>query len=271
MVSRAYQPTVRGDPHSMMLNAPEKDDLHKIVVINAKGGSGKTTLATNLASYFASIGPPPTLMDYDPQGYSMRWLERRADTWPKIHGIAAYEKILEGTPSFVKQVWPESRQVIVDLPAALPPEDIYDYTYDANSILIPVLPSAIDVHSASRFIADLLLNAQIDRRDRQLAVVANRTRQNTRSYRMLMRFLTSLKIPLIAELRDSQNYVHAAAEGLGVCELPAYRAKQDLASIDAIVDWLAQWRMRRLDAVATAGYEHLPGAEVLTPAAKLAR
>lgn len=252
----------------MMLNTPEPDDLHKIVIINAKGGSGKTTLATNLASYYASIGPSPTLLDFDPQGYSMRWLERRSKERPTIHGIAAYEQVLEGAPNSLLRAWPESRQLIADLPAALPPEDIYDYTYDANSILIPVLPSAIDVYSASRFIADLLLNAQIDRRDRQLAVVANRTRQNTRSYRMLMRFLTSLRIPLIARLRDSQNYVHAAAEGIGIRELPSYRAKQDIEELNSIVEWLDQWRMRKLDAAASSHFEHVPGAEILTPAAK---
>lgn len=250
-----------------MLNTPEPDGLHKIVVINAKGGSGKTTLATNLASCYASIGPPPTLMDFDPQGYGMRWLERRSEEQPKIHGVAAFEQVLDGAPSSMLRAWPESRQLIVDLPAAMPPEDIYDFTYDANSILIPVLPSPIDAYSASRFIADLLLNAQIDRRDRQLAVIANRTRQNTRSYRMLMRFLTSLRIPLIAQLRDSQNYIHAAAQGIGVCEMPAYRVKKDVEDMDSIIAWLGQWRMRKLDAAASTRYEHRPGAEVLTPAA----
>ena len=250
-----------------MLTSPESGGLHKIVVINAKGGSGKTTLATNLASYFSSLGPPPTLMDFDPQGYSVRWLDRRSAERPRIHGIAAFDEDIVSPRFADRRVWPESRQLIVDLPAAMPPEDIYDFSYDANSILIPVLPSAIDIYSASRFIAELLLNAQIDRRDRQLAVVANRIRQNTKSYRMLMRFLRSLRIPLIAELRDSQNFVHAAAQGIGICEMPAYRVKKDLEGLDAIVEWLDEWRMRKLDAAASSRYEHVPGAEVLTPAA----
>ena len=87
-----------------------------------------------------------------------------------------------------------------------------------NAYQIPILPSNINVNCASRFVAELLLVAQIDRRNRQLAVVANRTRQNTRSCQMLMRFLTSLRIPIIAVLRDSQNYVHAAGQGIGICE-----------------------------------------------------
>jgi chromosome partitioning protein len=254
-----------------MKTTPEPGTQHKIVVLNPKGGAGKTTLATNLASYYATTGPPPTLIDYDPMGYSMRWLDRRADERPPIRGIAAFE-----SPASVDEkpglgIWPESRQVIVDLPAAVRHDQIHDLTYDAGSILIPVLPSAIDTYSASRFIAELLLNVQIDRRDRQLAVVANRTRQNTRSYRMLMKFLTSLRIPMITELRDSQSYVQAAAAGIGVCEMPAHRVRKDIPAIEAIVRWLDQWRMRRLDAAASTRYEHVPGAEVLTPASIIRR
>ncbi|MDH3433889.1 MAG: hypothetical protein OEM60_08525, partial [Gammaproteobacteria bacterium] len=112
----------------------------------------------------------------------------------------------------------------------------------------------------------LMLVAQFDRRNRNLAIVANRTRKNTRSFRMLMRFLTSLDIPIIAQLRDSQNYVYAAACGIGIHEMPAHRVKQDIEQMDRIITWLDNWRMRRLDAVASARYEHVPRAEVLTPA-----
>ena len=240
-----------------MLHTPQLDGLHKIVILNAKGGSGKTTLATNIASHFAASGPPPTLIDFDPQGYSLRWLETRPNGRPTIHGIAGSD--VRVSP------WPESQQVIVDLPAAISPERVFDYCYDAHSILIPVLPSAIDAYSASRFIAELLLNAQIDRRDRQLAVIANRTRKNTRSYRMLMRFLTSLKIPLIAELRDSQNYVRAASEGLGVCELPEYRARQDRETLMPLFNWLDDWRVRRLGVTATTRDRPVSPLPILTP------
>ena len=83
---------------------------------------------------------------------------------------------------------------------------------------------------------------------------------------MLLRFLTSLQIPLIAVLRDSQNFVHAAGQGIGICEMPAYQAGRDTAELKLIMDWLDQWRMRRLDAASTTRFEHVPGAEVLTPA-----
>jgi len=249
-----------------MLIAPDRGNLHKIVVLNPKGGCGKTTLATNIAAYYAMRGPAPTLVDLDSQGFSMRWLDRRPDNRPKIHGSGAYQQSMQGRDTVHLQTRPETENLIIDLPAALQPDELQDVTYNAGSILVPVLPSAIDVSCASRFIAELLLVAQIDWRNRQLAVVANRTRQNTRSYQMLLRFLTSLRIPLIAVLRDSQSFVHAAGQGIGICEMPAYKAGKDIVQLKLIIDWLDQWRMRRLDAATSSQFEHVPGAHVLTPA-----
>jgi chromosome partitioning protein len=243
-----------------------RDNLHKIVILNPKGGCGKTTLATNLATYYATRGPAPALIDCDPRGFSTRWLHKRPANRAEIYGIPAHENTEQIAANLHKQIRPGTEHAIFDLPGGVDHNQLHGITYDANSILIPVMPSAIDVYAASRFIAELLLVAQFDPRDRQLAVVANRTRQNTKSYQMLMRFLTSLKIPIIAVLRDSQNYVHAAGQGIGIYEMPAYRVSKDIAQLDLIINWLDQWRMRRLDALASSQYEHVPGAAVLTPA-----
>ena len=249
-----------------MDHTANQDNLHKIVILNPKGGSGKTTLATNLASYFARRGPPPTLVDCDPLGYSMRWLENRSVQRPKIYGIAAHEHCTESGKGTELHAWPGSRQMIVDLPAAIPDNQLYYQTYDANSILIPITPSEIDIYSAARFIANLLLVAQFDRRNRNLAIVANRTRKNTISFRMLMRFLTSLEIPIIAQLRDSQIFVHAAAHGIGICEMPEYLVRNDVEQLESVVTWLDNWRMRKFDAVASESLQRTPENEVLTPA-----
>lgn len=213
-------------------------DLHKIVVINPKGGCGKSTLSTNVASSFALRGPPPTLVDCDPNGFSMRWLEKRAAKRPAIHGIEAYDISDEAAEPVSARVSPESKTVIFDLPAAITNSQLTRFTYLADSLLVPVMPSAVDVYSATRFIAELLLDRQLDRRDKKLAIVASRVRRNTRSYRMLKRFLTSLKIPVIAEFRDSQNFVAAMDEGIGVSELPAYRIRNDIEQLDALMSWL---------------------------------
>ena len=238
-----------------MFISPNRDDLHKIVILNPKGGCGKTTLATNLASCFALRGPPPTLIDNDPNGYTMRWLEKRSRNRCEIHGIATYKSTMHATRTWQLRIPNETSTVIIDTPAALTQPDIHELTYDANSILIPILPSAIDIRYATKFIAELLLVTQIDRRDRQLAVVANRTRQNTHSFTKLMRFLTSLKIPIIAVLRDSQNYVHAADMGMGIYEMPHHRVKRDVEQMDLIINWLDGLPMRKLEPEKLAPFE----------------
>jgi chromosome partitioning protein len=248
-----------------VLREPNRDNLHKIIVLNTKGGCGKTTLATNLASYYALRGPPPTIIDYDPHGFAMRWIDKRPLSQPPVRGIAAYEQTNYEAGHPELPIDPESTVVISDLPANIEPNDLYLHTHNADSILIPVLPSEIDIFSASRFIAELMLDVALDRRDRKLGIVANRVRTNTRSWQRLTRFLTSLEIPMIAALRDTQNYVYAAAQGVGIFELPAYQAKKDLEPMTAIIDWLDQWHMRRLDTTVAPGFEHVPGAEVLTP------
>jgi chromosome partitioning protein len=244
-----------------MNTSAHRDNLHKIVILNPKGGCGKTTLATNLASYFAKRGPPPTLVDCDPGGYSMRWINKRPADRPQIYGITDYEHCARSDRPL--RSWQGSNEQIVDLPAALSPEQLFHETYDANSVLIPVVPSEIDIYSAASFIADLLLVAQFDRRNRNLAIVANRTRHRTKSYKMLMRFLTSLKIPIVAQLRDSQNFVHAAANGIGICEMPAYKVRQDMEQVELLVDWLDRWRTRPLDALIAEEFKRVPDAEVV--------
>jgi len=251
--------TVRGN----MLITPNRQNLNTIVVVNPKGGCGKTTLVTNLASYYAARGPMPAVMDCDPQGSTMRWIEKRASGKAPIHGIAAYKKTVQGTRSWQLRVPLETTSLIVDSPAGLTHETLREITRDASSILVPVLPSAIDIHAASRCIADLLLVAKVDRRDRKLAVVANRTRQNTRSFEKLMRFLDSLGIPIIGVLRDSQCFVRAAEEGIGVCEMQQHRVRREIEQLDRVVAWLDDWRQRRRDTVVSQGPEQRPSHAVL--------
>jgi len=230
-----------------MLITPNRNNLNKIVVLNPKGGCGKTTLSTNLASYYANNGPIPTVMDCDPQGSTMAWIERRAVHLPPIHGIAGYKNSMNATRTL--QLPQETRRLIIDSPAALEGPEIHDLIYEASNILIPVMPSPIDIRAAAKFIAELLLVAQLDRGEIQVGIVANRTRKNTKSLHQLMRFLTSLKIPIIAMLRDTQNFVAAVEEGIGIYELPHYKAKRDIYQMARIVSWLDRWHAPRRDVV----------------------
>ncbi len=243
-----------------MLTTPRQDKLNRIVILNPKGGCGKSTLATNLAASYASRGTTPAVMDYDPQGSTMGWLDRRSADLPKIHGIAAYKNSMQATRSWQLRVPGETDTLLIDSPASVGHDELRELTRDSTSILVPVLPSLMDIHAASRCIADLLLVAKVDRRDRKLAVIANRTRKNTKSLAKLMRFLDSLGIPIIAVLRDSQNFVRSAEQGIGVCEMPRSRVKPDVVQIEKIVSWLDAWPQRRRESAATLSTNKAPSA-----------
>ena len=245
-----------------MSKAPYRDDLNRIVILNPKGGCGKTTLSTNLASFFALRGPSPTLIDCDPNGFINRWLERRPPGSSRINGIASDEFEFHAHRFRPFRTPRESGAIIIDTPAALDRREISGLTRNADCILIPVLPSSFDVQVTTSFIAQLLLLTDFDL---PIAVVANRTRQNTKSLAMLMRVLADLEIPTIAVLRNSQNYVHASAHGLGIYEMPHFRVKHDLAQMDRIIDWLDQQLLRTVESTLKARVNFLP--KFLAPSA----
>jgi chromosome partitioning protein len=214
--------------------------MQRIVVLNPKGGSGKTTIAINLASYLAANGHTPVLMDFDPQGSSLRWVKKRKPAQPQIHVIAAFEKDTRTTRAFQLRVPQIATHVIVDTPAALEARQLPEMTRDADKVLVPVLPSDIDIHTCSRCIRDLLLVAKIRREDDRIGVIANRVRRNTLTYQSLIRFLHTLGIPIVATIRDSQNYVRAAELGVGVHEMKSYVAHDDVEQWLPLVQWLAR-------------------------------
>jgi len=139
---------------------------------------------------------------------------------------------------------PEGTQkVVVDSPAAVEARALPELVRDAGKVIVPVLPSDIDIHAASRCIADLLLVAKIKRAENRIGVIANRVRKNTLMFQALMRFLEKLEIPIVATVRDSQNYVRAAEQGVGIHEMKPYTVKEDLAQWQSLLAWLEPERV----------------------------
>jgi chromosome partitioning protein len=216
-----------------LLELAGEKKLHKVVVLNPKGGSGKTTLAFSLAGYLASTGRQVGLLDMDRQGSSTHWLRNRPDSLPKIRAL----RPPAGNSGRV-EVPDDVDYVVIDAPAGLAGDQLIDYTCGAHAILVPVLPSDLDIHAASRLISQLLLKAQVSRRNGRLGIVANRVKERTVAYKQLLRFLDRLSINLVGVLRDSQNYTHAAANGRCIHEMAPSQVRRDTDQWQAITEWL---------------------------------
>ena len=201
------------------------------MVLNPKGGCGKSTIATNLASYFATQGKKVTLVDYDPQQSSLDWLERRPTNRAEITGAAGFKEGMKHVPR-------NSDVAIIDAPARSHGKELTNLLHHAETILIPVLPSTIDMQATGRFIAELMATPTVKSRKVKLAVLANRVRDNTLIFDELDEYLNTLKVPYVATLREAQNYIRAYTRGLGVFELPEYLAWPDHAEWGPLIDWL---------------------------------
>ena len=205
--------------------------MRHILVLNPKGGCGKSTIATNLASWYATRDRKVALADFDPQRSSMDWVEMRPADAPEVIGVPAYEEGLRAVPR-------NADVVIMDAPARSHGREITELVRRAETVLVPVLPSAIDMRAAASFIAELLEVGRVARQQAKIAVVANRIKENTLSFDELDGYLRKSGVPYVATLRDAQNYVRAYGRGLGVFELPQYLAWQDWEHWLPLTDWL---------------------------------
>lgn len=212
----------------------------RVLVANAKGGCGKTTMATNLASYFATQGEQTAIVDYDPQGSSIDWLSARDPHLAKINGVAAYKSHTpNSTRSYSLRVPSTTTRIVFDTPAGLSGHALSDMIQASDFIVIPVIPSAIDIRAATGFIRDVLLSRAYRTNSKAIAVVANRVKKNTLIYQKLERFLNSLNIPFITSLRDTQHYVRASEHGLGLADFE-HRDDKDKLEWQPMLDWIEE-------------------------------
>ena len=210
--------------------------MRSILVLNPKGGCGKTTLAVNIAGYYALRGKKVVLADCDPQGSSTDWLMERSTDRPPIHGIEAFSSgfhVPRGT-----------EYLIMDAKAATYGTPLADLVRRAQSLVIPILPSPLDMRAASRFIVELTRLRRILSRNVKLATVANRVREDTLVSYRLETYLEGLKLPngkrlpFLTVLRASQNYIRAADQGLTIFELAPSMTYYDMEQWVPLLRWL---------------------------------
>lgn len=220
--------------------------MHRILICNSKGGSGKSTIATNLAGYFAHSGFSTALMDYDPQGSAMKWASQRPKDKPLIHGVAAFKNRQDITRAWQLNLPSKADWVIMDAPAGVSGFRLADFVQRVDTVVIPVLPSPIDIHATTHFIKDLLLVGKARHFGTNIAVLANRVKENTRIYKQLRSFLASLEVPYVATFRESQDYIRAAEQGLSIHELVKPRATVSCDQWQPLVAWLQTLPQRRI-------------------------
>jgi chromosome partitioning protein len=211
--------------------------MRTIMVLNAKGGCGKSTISTNLASYFAfEMEQKVVLADYDPQGSSMAWLEARGEQWPEIIGIAAYKDPVRVTK--------DTDVIIMDAPARVHGKELTKLVGKVETIIFPVMPSPIDMRAAVDYMKELQATGRIVRGETKIGIVANRVREHTIIFQELYSFLKKFKLPYVATLRDTQNYIKAEERGVGIYEMAPSQVSQDIESFDSLVKWLKSKRSR---------------------------
>ena len=205
--------------------------MRTILVLNAKGGCGKSTISTNLASYYAWEKEQKVMLaDYDPQGSSMAWLDVRGEEWPEITGVAAWKDPVR--PSRDTDV------VVMDAPARVHGTELTQLVRKAETILFPVLPSPIDMRAATAYMQELKSNGRVERGEVKIGVIANRVRENTIIFNELYEFLRKMKVPYVATLRDTQNYIKAEERGVGIYEMAPSQVWQDVENWEPLVKWL---------------------------------
>lgn len=204
----------------------------KILVANSKGGCGKSTIATNLAAHYAQDGKNTVLIDADRQGSSQRWCEKRA-------GFATPVLPLPGTRSDWRERIPKGTQrVVIDAPAAIQAKDVEAFIEDADALLIPILPSRIDLEATEAFITSIANLGRIKRGKIAVGIVANRLKPWTTASQLAIEEIKRMPFPLVAQIRDSQGYVLMTGLGKSIFDYHSEAIQSHQHDWEKLLRWL---------------------------------
>ena len=204
--------------------------MKTVLIANPKGGCGKTTLSTNIAGYFASCGEPVALLDMDRQQSAALWSATRPEALPAVRALKNNSK--HSNP----YNW-----LVVDSAAGLSGSNLArSLIKKANKIIVPITPSMYDLHASRDFLQTLIEEKRSRKSDCQIGVIGMRMEPRTRAAQALEYFLSSIDLPVLAFLRETQVYVNAAFEGKSLFDLPNHLAGRELEQWTPLKRWLAQ-------------------------------
>jgi chromosome partitioning protein len=224
----------------------------RILVVNGKGGCGKTTIATNLATAYANLGRRVTLLDYDAQASSTDWWQHRPDAMPGIHLIEAHRRAaMYTTRTFQTRLPTDTDTIVVDTPSAVSERELPDLLKGVDVIVVPLLPSPIDVRAGMNFLRVLLGHRCYRANPVPVGVVANRVRHDTLKISKLDEFVAELGLPTVAAFHDSTLYTQLVDNGCGLFDLAdAADAPREWDQWQQLLDWID-------DSVASVGRPRL--------------
>jgi chromosome partitioning protein len=206
--------------------------MKSILIVNPKGGAGKTTLATNLAGGLANLGDQEVrLWDLDRQHSAMQWLSLRPADRPAISPLV-------GRPQNPGHARVGSGWLILDAPAGIHGKMLQRALKLAHKVIVPVQPSIFDIAASGDFLRELLEEKAVRKHQCQIGIVGMRVDPRTRAATTLGAYLQQYDLPILTWLRDTQVYPNAAFNGLSIFDLPSSVSARDAEQWQPILQWV---------------------------------
>ena len=207
--------------------------MKTVLVASSKGGVGKTTIATHLAAQSALEGLRTALVDADPQESSTRWAQRRA-------GLESAVLPLDGTrrSAWRKQLPDDTQRLVIDAAAGAMADDLDAFLEDADAVVVPVQPSALDIEATVPFLDSLAKHPRVRKGQLRVGLVGNKLKPWTNASQQALDLLAAWPYPVVAQLRDSQAYVVLTGLGKSLFDYHSAQVREHQDDWQPLLKWL---------------------------------